>query len=60
MMGQIAAALWQLAADAFIVLTILGVRKARARGKRLFADGPKERSEALHQSPVDRSQDGWY
>lgn len=43
LLGQIAAVLWELAAASFIVLVILGVRKARARGKRLFVDGPAKR-----------------
>lgn len=47
MIGQILAALWELAAVGFIVLAILGVRKARARGKRLFRDEPLARVRAL-------------
>lgn len=51
---------WELAAVAFLVGVAVTVRKARARSKRLFVDGPTKRVKALHQSPVDHSQDGWY
>lgn len=47
MIGQLLAALWELSAVAFLVLVILGVRKARARGKRLFRDEPLARVRAL-------------
>lgn len=46
MSGQLLAVAWELAAATFIVLVILGVRKARARGKRLFVDGPTARIKA--------------
>lgn len=59
MTGQIAAALWQLAAVALLVGVVLAVRKARARGKRLFRDEPMARVRALHQSPVDHTMDGF-
>lgn len=58
MIGQILAAAWILTSVAFLVLVILGVRKARARGQRLFVDEPAKRIEKLRQSPVDRTQ-GW-
>jgi FtsZ-interacting cell division protein ZipA len=45
--GQVAAVLWEITAVAFLVLVILGIRKARARGKRLFADEPTARIKAL-------------
>lgn len=43
LLGQIGAALWEIGAATFIVLVILTVRKARARGKRLFRDLPAQR-----------------
>lgn len=43
MIGQFIAALWEIGAATFIVLVILTVRKARARGKRLFVDLPAAR-----------------
>lgn len=45
--GQIAAVVWEVTAVGFLVLVILGIRKARARGKRLFADEPAARVDAL-------------
>ena len=47
--GQVAAALWQLSALAFLLLVVVGIRKARARGKRLFRDEPLARVRALSQ-----------
>ena len=47
MIGQFIAALWEVAAVSFLVLVILTVRKARARGKRLFADEPTARIKGL-------------
>ena len=47
MIGQFIAVLWEVAAVAFLVLVILGIRKARARGKRLFADEPTARIKGL-------------
>lgn len=41
--GQVAAAVWQISALAFLALVIVSIRKARARGKRLFVDLPAER-----------------
>lgn len=49
MIGQLLAVAWELGAATFIVLVILTVRKARARGKRLFRDEPLARVKALHQ-----------
>lgn len=43
MIGQILAALWELAVIAFLVSVVLTVRKARARSKRLFVDLPAKR-----------------
>ena len=43
---------WQLGALAFLVLVVLTIRKARARGKRLFRDEPLN---ALHPDPHNRT-----
>lgn len=45
--------LWEVAALFLIAsvisaAVIVAVRKAKARGKRLFVDGPEARSKALH------------
>ena len=47
MIGQFIAVLWEIASVGFLVLVILTIRKARARGKRLFADEPTARVRAL-------------
>ena len=47
MIGQFIAVLWEIAAVSFLVLVILTIRKARARGKRLFADEPTARIKGL-------------
>ena len=47
MIGQFIAVLWEIAAVSFLALVILTVRKARARGKRLFADEPTARIKGL-------------
>lgn len=47
MIGQFIAVLWEIAAVGFLVLVILTIRKARARGKRLFADEPTARIKGL-------------
>lgn len=47
MIGQLIAALWELIAAAFLVLVVFTVRKARARGKRLFVDEPTARIKGL-------------
>jgi len=47
LLGQVAAVAWEVGAATFIALVILTVRKARARGKRLFADEPAARVDAL-------------
>ena len=47
MIGQFIAVLWEIAAVGFLALVILTIRKARARGKRLFADEPTARVRAL-------------
>lgn len=58
MIGHWIAVLWELAAASFLVLVILTVRKARARGRRLFRDEPMARIDKLAQPPVyDHSQD---
>lgn len=58
LLGQIGAALWEIGAATFIVLVILTVRKARARGKRLFRDEPTARIKALSaDTRMDHSQD---
>jgi hypothetical protein len=56
--GHWAAVAWELGAATFIVLVILTVRKARARGKRLFADEPAARVDALkHDTTHQYEQD---
>lgn len=57
--ARLAQVAWELAAVAFLVGVVLTVRKARARGQRLFVDEPAARVEALHQSPVDHTMDGF-
>lgn len=47
MIGQFIAVLWEICAVGFLVLVVLAIRKARARGKRLFADEPTARVRAL-------------
>jgi uncharacterized protein YoxC len=47
MIGQLLKVAYEIVAVGFIVLVILTVRKARARGKRLFADEPTARIKAL-------------
>lgn len=47
MIGQLIAVLWELIAAAFLVLVVFTVRKARARGKRLFVDEPTARIKGL-------------
>ena len=47
MIGQFIAVLYEIAAVTFLALVILGIRKARARGKRLFADEPTARIKGL-------------
>lgn len=49
MIGQLLKVAYEVVAVGFVVLVILTVRKARARGKRLFADEPTARVRALHQ-----------
>lgn len=48
MIGQLLKVAYEVVAVGFIVLVILTVRKARARSQRLFVDGPKKRSQAMH------------
>jgi hypothetical protein len=50
-LGQVIAALWEIAAVTFIVLAVLTIRKARARGRRLFRDEPNARIDALAKAP---------
>ena len=58
MIGQFIAVLWEIAAVGFLVLVILTIRKARARGKRLFADEPTARIKGLKaDTRMDHSQD---
>ena len=47
MIGQLLKVAFEIVAMGFIVLVILTVRKARARGKRLFVDEPTARIKAL-------------
>lgn len=49
MIGQLLKVAYEVAAVGFLVLVILGVRKARARGQRLFVDVPTARVKSLHQ-----------
>lgn len=59
MIGQLIAALWEIGAATFMVLVILTVRKARARGKRLFADEPTARIKGLSaDTRIDHKWDG--
>jgi hypothetical protein len=56
--GQLMKAVWEIGAATFIVLVVLTVRKARARGKRLFADEPTARIRALSaDTRMDHTQD---
>jgi hypothetical protein len=58
--GELVKVAYEVAAVGFLVLVILTVRKARARGKRLFADEPTARAKALHQvSTHDHEMDGF-
>jgi uncharacterized protein YoxC len=58
MIGQLLKVGYEIVAVGFIVLVILTVRKARARGKRLFADEPTARIKALSaDTRRDHSQD---
>lgn len=59
LLGQIIAALWEIGAVTFLVLVILTIRKARARGKRLFRDEPTARIKALSaDTRMDHKWDG--
>lgn len=49
MIGQLLKVAYEVVAVSFLVLVILTVRKARARGKRLYGDEPKARAKALRQ-----------
>ena len=55
MTGQILAVVWEVTAVAFLVLVVLTIRRARARGKRLFRDLPNERLRGLHPDPHNRT-----
>ena len=58
MLGQLIAVVWELIAATFIALVVLTIRKARARGKRLFVDEVNARIDKLAKPPVyDHSQD---
>lgn len=60
MIGQLLKVAWELGAATFIVLVILTVRKARARGKRLFADEPAARVDALRATTThEHEMDGF-
>lgn len=43
MTGRLIQIAWEIGAVAFLAAVVLGIRKARARGKRLFVDLPMER-----------------
>jgi hypothetical protein len=58
MIARLIQVVWEIGAVALIVGTILTVRKARARGKRLFADEPTARIKALGpDTRMDHRQD---
>lgn len=60
--GQVGAIGWIALAWLFLVLgvSIPLIRAARARGKRLFVDGPTKRSKALlPDTRFDHTMDGW-
>ena len=60
MIGQLLKVAYEVIAVGFLVLVVLTVRKARARGKRLFADEPTARVKALHQvTSHDHEMDGF-
>lgn len=52
MLGQVIGALWVTGSGVFLVGVVLTVRKAKARGKRLFVDQPNA---VLAQLKHDRS-----
>ena len=54
MIGRLLALVWQLGAVAFLASVVWTVRRARARGKRLFRDEPLKRLRGLH---ADARQD---
>lgn len=61
MTGQLLKVAYEVGAVGFLVLVILGIRKARARSKRLFVDGPKDRAKSLRQETSHAHEmDGWY
>lgn len=43
MTGRLIQIAWELGAVTFLALVVLAIRKARARGKRLFVDLPMKR-----------------
>lgn len=56
--GHLTAVAYEVVAVGFIVLVILTVRKARARGKRLFVDEPTARIKGLSaDTRMDHRQD---
>jgi hypothetical protein len=58
MIGQLMKVAYEVVAVGFIVLVILTVPKARARGKRLFVDEPTARIKGLSaDTRMDHSQD---
>ena len=55
MTGQIASVAWITLSWLFLASVVWTVRKARARGKRLFVDEPNERLRGLHPDPHNRT-----
>ena len=55
MTGRLIQLAWEVGAVAFLASVVWTVRKARARGKRLFVDGPNERLRGLHPDPHNRT-----
>ena len=55
MTGRLIQLAWELGALGFLAAVVWTVRKARARGKRLFVDEPNARLNALHPDPHNRT-----
>lgn len=53
--GRLAQLAWEVGAVAFLASVVWTIRKARARGKRLFRDLPNERLRGLHPDPHNRT-----
>jgi hypothetical protein len=55
--GFIANAAWLIPSWLFLALVVWTIRKARARGQRLFVDGPNQRLQGLR--PDTRIDHRW-